>query len=165
MLEPAAVSWKYLAARVAVALGILGYSAVLGAFAALYAVGISAVVLAEDSIPTREVYIILLWCGSLASVAVVGFVCAGLVVFLRRVALPAVLAFAIYAMVGVLPVAFVQVSHMQSPARIAQVIAVGSLASLLFVSAFGALRILRDRELTPSHASPQAPPSRTPPGS
>jgi hypothetical protein len=124
----------------------VAYSALLGGFGLLYALMIVGVVLMDDSVPPDDFRAVMIWASALTSVGVVGFGCAALLVFFRRIALQALLVFTVYAMVGVLPLAFFQVSDDYALEQAAQVIAVGSLGPMLFVMAFGVLRIVRDRE-------------------
>jgi hypothetical protein len=146
LAETAKGSWLYPAARVVVAFGVVAYSALLSGVGVLYALAILGVVIMDDSVPSGDLYTILAWSGALASVGVVGFGCAALLVFCREIALLALLVFAAYAMFAVLPLAFVQVWSSQSLEQAAQVIAVGSLGPMLCIMAFGALRVVRDRE-------------------
>jgi hypothetical protein len=66
-------------------------------------------------------------------------------VLFRNLALPALLAFSIYAMVAVFPLAVIRVLNGQPLQEAASVIAIGSLGPMLCMMAYGLLRILKNR--------------------
>ncbi|MFT6145340.1 MAG: hypothetical protein ACJAZO_002757 [Myxococcota bacterium] len=143
--EPSDGSWTYLGARIAVAGGVLAYSALLAAPATLGGGLVVFYAVAEGSVPVEDVYGIILSGAALTSVGVVGLGCASVLVLFRNLALPALLAFSIYAMVAVFPLAVIRVLNGQPLQEAASVIAIGSLGPMLCMMAYGLLRILKNR--------------------
>ncbi len=138
-------SWTYLAARVVAALGVLAYGGLLGTAGALGVFGF-VYGATEDAVPQDVFLAGTASAAALGSVAFAAAGCAVLVVFFRGIALRSLLAFAVYAVCAVLPLAVWQAGVTGSVQESARIIAVGSLGPMLCVMAYGALRVLADRE-------------------